>query len=69
MAQQNRTVIDYRFIACATCQFWQGKAEYNFPGTVIINQNEDTMGKCNSTYYGAKTQAFMSCKNWKQRYE
>ena len=63
----NKTTIDSKFVCCATCQYWNGKYTWIFPGTIVINQDENTDGVCTNTYFGAKTQALASCSNWKQR--
>lgn len=65
----NRTVLDCRFVACATCKYWQGNVTYNYPGTITIDQDNDTKGSCNNTYFGANTDAFTSCINWEQRFK
>lgn len=64
----NRTVIDCRFSCCATCSYWSGHADFEWPSNVVIDQNKNTKGKCNKTYLGHDTEALSTCSYWDQRY-
>lgn len=59
--------IDAGFISCATCKYWTGYTEYQYPGTLVVDSG--SKGKCVKTYLGGETIAMGSCMNWKRRYD
>ncbi len=64
---QSGAKIDAGFISCATCKFWTGYTEYQYPSIVIVDNG--SKGKCTKTYLGGEISAMGSCMNWERRYE
>ena len=64
----NKTTFDSKCQCCATCQYWGGRTEWQYPGLVYLDQDHDMNGSCNNTYMGANVQAIAVCSNWKPRY-
>ena len=63
----SKTTLDAKYVSCATCKFWSGQTEYQYPGNVLYDQ-DNTDGACHGMYMGGTTKAYSSCIKWEQRF-
>lgn len=60
--------VDYKFISCATCQYWSGNVNYKWPGLVEVDDSQQ-LAPCNNMFLGRDTYVWASCSRWEPKFK